>query len=399
MTKRLTELACDRARPVPGKRVELYDGAGGVPGLALRITERGVKSWSLYYRVGGRLRRLTLGRFPDVALAEARRRARQALEQADRGVDPAGPVERRRDCETVAEVARDYLVRHVQRNKLRTAGRVEQMLRGSILPHWGDRPIRSITKRDALDLVDDVAARAPYMANRVQSLAKRLFSWAAERSILDAYPLAGMRPPVKERSRSRVLDDRELAAVWRAASELGWPFGEITKLLMLTAARRSEVAGMRWSELDLERKVWIKAAERTKSNRAHELPLSAAALAIIEALPRVDGATWTFPARNAPGPATGLAPAKKRLDRLSGVAGWRYHDLRRSAVSGMARLGHAPHIISAVLDHSPASVLGVTAIYLRHKHTKEVAAALEAWADHVVALATGPQSGKILKIR
>ena len=96
MTKRLTELACSRAKPVPGKRIEKYDGVGGVPGLALRVTERGVKSWSVYFRIGGKLRRLTLGRFPISAWPRHARRARRALEQADRGIDPAGDRGERR---------------------------------------------------------------------------------------------------------------------------------------------------------------------------------------------------------------------------------------------------------------------------------------------------------------
>ncbi len=386
MKRRLTELACARAKPVTGKRLELYDGGGGVPGLCLRITPGGVKSWSVFYRTNGKLRRLTLGRFPDLGLAAARARARTALEQADGGADPA---ERRRDRETVAMVAEDYLERHVKRNRLRSALRIEQMLRGSILPVWGGRPIGSITRRDALDLVDDIAARpAVYMANRVQSLARHVFAFALERGIVDTNPLVGLRAPARERSRERVLADPELRAVWRACAELGWPFGPIVQLLILTAARRGEVAGLRWSELDLERRLWLKPAERTKAGRAHELPLSPAVVDLLEGLPRIDSSELAFPARGG-GHVTAFAHAKVQLDRLSGVAGWRYHDLRRSAASGMAKLGHPPHVVGAVLDHSPAALAGVTSIYNRHRYEREVRAALEAWAEHVIALAEG----------
>ena len=334
-------------------------------------------------------------RHPELSLAEARNRARAALEQADRGVDPAAAATRRGRGETVADVAGDFIARHVQRNQLRSAGRIEQMLKTAILPTWGARPIRSITKRDALDLVDDVAARAPYMANRVQALAKQLFSWAMERSIVDASPLAGLRRPAKERSRERVLDDRELAGVWRAAGELGWPFGEITKLLILTGARRTEVAGLRWSEIDLERRLWTKPAERTKAARVHELPLSDPALEIIASC---RGST---PRRGYSCPvglhhATGLQHAKQRLDRLSGVAGWRYHDLREDRGQRHGQAWPAAHVVAAVLDHSPAGFIGVNPIYARHKYEREVRDALAAWAAHVEHLAVG--GAKVLKL-
>jgi integrase len=399
MTRRLTELACARAKPVRERRIELFDGPGGIAGLCLRITPLGVKSWSLYYRVGGRQRRLTLGRHPNLPLAEARRRARVALEQADRGVDPAGErVERRPGRDTVEGVVGQYLELHVRRNRQRRAADVERMLRSAVLPHWGPRPVRSITKHDVLDLVDSIAARAPVMANRVQALLKRLFAWAAERGIIEASPIASLRPPAKERSRDRVLSDHELAAIWRAAGELGWPWDPIIRLLTLTAARRSEVAGMRWSEIDVERKLWVKPGSRTKAGRAHELPLSAAALDLVEALPRIDGSDLVFPARSGGGPASGFTNPKRRLDHLAGVAGWKLHDLRRTAASGMARLGAAPHVVAAVLDHSPASLIGVTAIYQRHKHEAEARAALERWADHVLALAGG-RTAKVVNIR
>jgi integrase len=397
MARRLTELACQRAKAVPGKRVELFDGPGGVPGLALRITERGIKSWSVYYRVGGRLRRLTLGRFPELGLAETRRKARAALEQADRGVDPAGPPERRRGQDTVASVCADYVRLYQRRNKLRRVADVQRMLRGAVLPVLGARPIRSITRREVLDLVDEIAARAPVMANRVQSLLKRVFAWALNREIVEINPLLGLRPPAKERERARVLTDAELAAVWRAADEIGWAFGPITQLLALTGARRREVAGMRWSELDLERGTWTKPGERTKSSREHALPLAAAAVDLIARLPRVDGDDLVFPSRLGTGAVSGFSGAKARLDALSGVQDWTHHDLRRALASGLGRLGHAPHVVQEVLGHSQAAVLGVTSRYQRHRYEKEVRQALEDWAAHVAHVVAG--GAKVIQLR
>jgi integrase len=392
-TKRLTEMQAERAKAGPARRA-LFDGPGGVAGLALRVTPRGVKSWSLMYRVNGKQRRLTLGRHPALSLAEARARARAAIEAAERGVDPGG---RRAQRDTVAAVCAQYVDLHCRRNGLRRTADVERMLAGAVLPLWGGRPIQGIAKRDALDLLDGIAGRAPVMANRVQSLIKRVFAWAAERGVLDANPLAGLRPPVKERSRERVLSDDELAAIWRACDPLGWPYGPIVRLLVLTGARRAEVAALGWGELDLDRGVWVKPAARTKSGRAHHLPLPAAAVDLIRGLPVVDDSPFVFPNRTGSGPVAALSAAKAKLDDLSGAATWTIHDLRRTTASGLARLGASDLVVAAVLGHSRSAILGVTSRYDRHGRGDEQRAALERWAGHVERLASG-DGAKVIKI-
>ena len=393
MTKRLTELAAARLAPVPGKRLERFDGPGGVAGLSLRISERGVKSWSLLLRVGTRQRRLTLGRFPELSLADARKRARAALEQAERGIDP-GPAadERRQWRDTVATVCRAVRPAALPAQPTAPGGR-----RGTPAAHqrvtgWGARPIGSITRRDALDLIDAIAARTPSMAVKVQGTVRRVFAWAAERGIIEASPLDRMKPPARERSRERVLEPHELAAVWRGAEAIGWPYGAIVKLLILTGARRTRSTGMAWSELDLERRLWIKPAARVKSGREHRLPLSSAARAVLEALPRVDGSDFVFPNRTGTGPVQQFFDAKARLDRLCGIAPWRLHDLRRTVATMMAELGVRESVIAAILDHSQSSLFGVTARYNRHRYQDEQQVALERWGDHVAWLAGGGEA-------
>jgi integrase len=401
MKKRLTELACERARPIAGKRVALFDGL--VPGLALRLGTSGAKSWSLIYRIGRKQHRVSLGRYPLVSLTEARAKARELLARAQAGISPdtdPAIARRQQKLETVADLVADYLERYQRRNNLRRAADVERMLNSAVLPSWGHRLISSITFRDGLDLIDGIADRgAGVMANRVAALIKRMFGWAVGRGILTANPLAGLKPPVKERSRDRVLADDELTAVWRTAATIGWPFGPAIQLMILTAGRRSEVAGLTWREIDRERQLWVKPAARMKAGRVHELPLSAAALDVLDSLPRIENAgDFVFPGRRGGGHISGFSELKLKLDRLSGVASWRYHDLRRSAASGMARIGTAPHVIGAILDHSPSATLGAaTAIYLRHRHEAEQRAALERWGRHVVALVEGKPGANVIR--
>ena len=228
-----------------------------------------------------------------------------------------------------------------------------------------------------------------------------------ERGLIEASPAAGIRAPAEMQSRDRVLTDPELAAAWKACDALGWPFGPLVRLLILTGQRRDEVARMRWCDLHLERRIWELPRELTKSDRAHVVPLSDAALEIIAALPRLGD--LVFPARRASSTnaVSGFSRAKARLDsemlvllrqQATGAGKdaekvelkpWRLHDLRRTAASGMARLGAPPHVIGHALNHAPAASLGqIGAIYVRHDYEPETRQALAAWAREVSRIAS-----------
>jgi integrase len=182
-----------------------------------------------------------------------------------------------------------------------------------------------------------------------------------------------------------VLDDGELLAVWRAAAELDWPFGPIVQLLILTGQRRDEVAGMRWSELDLAQKTWTLPRGRVKNDNGHEVPLSPQATEIIEKLPRMKGSPFVFTTTGNTA-VSGFSKTKEKLDAKTGVEAWVMHDLRRSAASGMARLGVALPVIEKLLNHSSGTFAGVVGVYQRHSFSDEKRAALEAWGRHVAGL-------------
>ncbi len=286
-------------------------------------------------------------------------------------------------------MAADYLERHVRFRGQRRADDVERMIKGSILPVIGSRPISSIARRDIRDLVDKIAGRAPVMGNRVLSLLGRLFLYAVDREIIAASPVDGMRPPAPEASRERLLTDDELASVWCASTALGWPFGPIAQLLILTGARRSEVAALAWSELDCGKGLWNKPASRTKNARMQVLPLSSAALEIINRLPRIDGSPYLFPARHGANHASGFSGVKLKLDELSGVRDWCFHDFRRCIASGLQKMGVALQVTECILGHTAGSRAGVVGIYSRYGYLKEQRDALEKWSQHVLALVEG----------
>jgi integrase len=390
---RLTELGIERLRPPHSGRVEYWDST--LPSFGLRVTDKGAKSWVLMTRDHGRLRRITLGKFPTLSLTEARHAARDTLQRIERGepAKAAATAER----ETVAAVVEQWLARDQKDN--RTLAEVRRVMMRDVLPGWGRRTIGDIRKADALVLLDDVADRAPIMANRTLAYLRRMFAWCVSRGIINLSPVPGITSPARERSRDRVLSDDELASVWRACDLLGWPFRDLFQLLIATAQRRTEVARMAWSALDLRKRLWTLPRELVKSDRAHDVPLSGLAVEIIERLPHLgDGLLFPAQRHGSAGPVSGFSKVKTKLDRLSGVSNWLPHDMRRTAASNMARLGYSPHVLAAILNHNPSSTQGITAIYNRHKYTDEKRAALEAWSRELERIVSG-ETAKVVALR
>jgi hypothetical protein len=242
-TRTLTDLFVERAKPPPRGRVEFFDASFG--GLALRVSDKGHKSWSLHFRMGGRLRRYTIGSYPAIKPAEARRRAQQALDRVRDGVDP---IEEKRANRTTSStsnfgvLARDYLERK-QKNVAPNTHRVtKHTFERDILASLGHRAAKSITRVDVNRVVDAVLARGSDVhANRVLARLRTFLSWLVERGELPVSPAEGIRPPTKERARDRVLSDDELRWLWSACDSYDSPFAPLVKLLILTSQRRDEV--------------------------------------------------------------------------------------------------------------------------------------------------------------
>jgi integrase len=236
-----------------------------------------------------------------------------------------------------------------------------------------------------LDSVED--KHGFYMANRTLAAIRKLFNWAMdERGIIDATPIGRKMARGKEVARDRVLEDDELRAIWNASDNLGYPFGPMLKLLLLTGQRRSEVANMQWSELDLDEGVWTIPGERSKNERPHAVPLSAAALEIINALPRFQG-PFVFSTTDGKRPVSGFSTFKRRANSLSGAMGWRLHDLRRTCRTGMAALGVPETVAERVLNHQQDKLVRT---YNRHEYLDEKRDALDRWACRVAEIVTPP---------
>jgi integrase len=359
-----------------------------LPGsFGLRVFASGVKSWQIMYRIpqrDGSLRqkRLTIGNFPAFSLSEARDLARDALRLVARGTDPAEDRKSTRAkiaaTPTVEEAVREFIVQYVKPRN-RSWRETERIFNRYVLPVWGERLLPSITRSDVADLLNEIAAGgAPYMANRVLAAVRRFWNWCLEQGKAETSPAANVKAPAREVSRDRILSDDEIRSLWVGCDRMGWPFGPLFQLLLVLGQREDEIAGMRWSDVDLAHGVWTLPREASKSDRLNRVPLPALARQILEQLPRT-GSELVFSTTGST-PVSGFSKAKKRCDQLSGVTGWRLHDLRRTVASGMARLKVEPWVVEKVLNHQTGQLSGVAGVYNRWGYFDEKQEALERWA-------------------
>lgn len=281
---------------------------------------------------------------------------------------------------TLGETIPQFIVRYA---KPKNRGwRENERLLTRFSPLFNKR-LDQISRSDIVLILDDIiASGAPFRANRALAAIKKLFAWSLDRGLIEINPIVGIRPPTKERHRDRVLSDGEIGRFWSTAEELGYPFGPLLQLLLLTAQRRGEVAEMRWSQIDYGRGVWTIPAERAKNGRAHEVPLSKQAAGILHELPRFIGSDFVFTTTGR-SPVSGFGRMKRNFDAQMDLSEWRLHDLRRTAASGMARLGTAPHVIEKVLNHVSGAISGVAAVHNTFGYERQKRAALEAWAQHL----------------
>jgi integrase len=249
-----------------------------------------------------------------------------------------------------------------------------------------------------IDLVEGVAEDRPVLANRVHAALSKFFNWLASRDVIVASPCAGVTRPSKEEPRDRILSDDELKAVWLAAGELGYPAEPFVRMMILTGQRRGEVAGMGRGEIDGD--VWTLPPERTKNNSRHAVPLSRQAMAIIESMPEIVGVVDHMFSGMRGRMVADFSRIKDHLDaRARFKDPWTFHDLRRSAASGMAKIGVKLPVIERVLNHKGESFAGIVGVYQRHDFAAEKRQALQRWADHIDEVVSGKPAGKVVRTR
>lgn len=382
---------------------------GGVPGFTLVHTPAGYTGYGLIYRVDGKRKKLTLGSTKRLTLGDARKLAGRFRSEIEAGGDPHGErMQQRQEATKLrqAEIDRERL--DVERlwetymqqvaSQLRTRAEKDRVFRKYILPHMNGLCVTEITKNQALAALDALVAQDKRaMADKVRQEGAAFFQWLIERDHVERNVFARIRKiRAAKVIRKRVLSDDEVGAIW-SASEVEGHWSCWIKLLILTGGRNAEVRGARWSEFDLEARLWTIPAERYKNGYAHTVYLTDAMLAVLNSVPRFNNVDFLFPSQgNASRPMSGDQKVKRRIDKrmrelltklnIKEPDDWCVHDFRRTIATGLQRMGFRPDIADQVIGHVGSTRSGAAAHYLHHTYDAEKMQALEAWSEHVVGL-------------
>jgi integrase len=411
----LTDRTLKALKPAdPGKRYFAWDAQ--IPGFGVRITDRSPPSVSfvLVARFPGAKNPAPrqIGDYPAVDLAKARQTAREWREDIAKGIDPKAKAKaaqrnaERLRANTFRAAFEAFADEHL--STLRTGAVVKRVVEKHVVPVFGDRPLSELTRADGKDLLRSLAKTTPIHANRICSYLHKFGVWAEDDERVVESPFATLRRPAKEVPRDRILSDQEIRAVWAAGGEMG-SFGRVARFLLATAQRRCEVSDATWDEFDLAQELWRLPRERTKSNRAHVVPLSPLAIMLIAEAPRIGVhpfATRTI--RGATVPISAWATFKDKLDALAlaelrRIVGaeaefpaWRLHDLRRTAATRMGKPSVDRLHISKVLNHSEKGVTGQ--VYDLYEYLPEKRRALERWGARLSAIVEGGDAGNIVHL-
>lgn len=372
--------------PIPSiGRVDIWDEL--ITGFGIRVAATGRKSWFAIGRENGKLIRHTIGTYPIMELAIARDEARKVLSAMQLGkyyetLKPTPPPKERTLGETIIE----FIEKHAKPNN-RSWKSTKYSLR--YFEKLGEKPLSEITRLEIVEVLDDIVGLGRgSAANRALAAIRKLFSWALDRGLVDRHPAAGLKLPAKEISRDRVLSDEEIAKFWNSIDNLYPVFRPFYKMLLLTGQRRTEVATMKWADLDFKRMVWTIPSAKAKNGRVSEVPLTDMMVKLLQSIPRFIYAEYVFTTTGKT-PISGFSKCTARIQKSMDVEDWRIHDLRRTCASGLARLSVAPHIIEKILNHSSGQISGVAAIYNRYGYEAEKREALEKWSNHVKGIIRG----------
>lgn len=368
----LTDLAINKLKHPNSGQVTYWDTT--LPAFGVRVSQGGTKSYVIMY---GKQRKLkTIGRHGVITLSQARTEAKHFLAQITLGFTQP-------TSDTFAVVLPQFLERHCARhNKPSTYNSTKKLLENNCLPKWRNTRIHQITRKDVIDVLEAMHSRGSHgAANNLYAVISKFFNWCTSQALLDGNPITSISRPSKTKTRDRTLIDKEISSVWKHTNY--YPFGTITRLLLLTAARRNEIASMEWDWVDDEH-ITIPASH-TKNSREHILPVTDFIRDTLTTIPRTGDKL--FPARGKPDNSfSGFSKCKKRLDTLCPMPYWTLHDLRRTGATHMGALGVQPHVVEAVLNHASGAISGVAGIYNRYSYMNEKREALTLWHDKIQAL-------------
>lgn len=400
----LTDKFCSSPKQVPTTgRAEHYDAL--VPGLCLRVTETGHRSFCLVARYPSHPvhpSRRALGTYGAITLEEARDMARDWLRLIRRGIDPKVELAKERAANqrkqvfTFAYVLEEFLTRDASKHV--KAKEARRLLTKELPKSWLSRPVVDIQPTDCAAAIRAIVKRgAQAQAHNVFAYTRRLFNWAigVHEFGLDRSPMERLKPAdlIGQRNvRDRTLEDHELKSVWDAAGQMGYPFGAIMRMLILTGGRLREVAELSWKEVDLEQQLIMVPGRRMKGNREHAIPLAPMAMELLSGLPHFRRGDYVFTSTSGVKPFTGFSKSKSRLNELSGVGvgdsqPWVLHDARRTMRSHLSALPIEDRVREQMIAHAQP---GLHAVYDKFKYTAEKKRGFELYEQRLLGIVKPP---------
>ncbi len=391
----LTARSVAALKPKP-ERVYYFDT--NLPGFCISVTTKGVKTFSVMYRHGRRLRRYTIGTTDRWSLVAARDEARDALRAAAKGEDPAAQKKEERTAETFGELAADYMERWAKKRK-KSWREDQRIINRYFLPRFEHIRAADVKRRDVRAMLEEMGETV--MANRVLACMRKIYNWAIGVDLVDSNPCLNIPKPARDTSRTRVLSENEIKKIWNGIEQEPLLMSSMYKLRFFTAQRGGEVASMRWVDIAEEEDQvwWTIPAEVAKNGRSHRVPITDGSLRILETLRREQSilrnetkreSPFVFYAPRGKGHIKELQKAAQRIRQNAkleeddnGVNDFRAHDLRRTAASYMTSMGIPRLVVGRILNHAEP---GVTAVYDRHSYDQEKREALELWACRLVGI-------------
>ena len=382
-TQRLTDKMLRGLKPAASGQIDVWDEL--LPGFGVRVGTTGRKSFFVGTRINGRYKRITLKPPYDLlSLADARVKAKAIMSDAHAGIGPE-LRKKREEKGTFGAVAKSFMQDYAKNHRTRDE---MQRIIDRYLAEWHERQISEITRGEIKELLRMKARTAPIMANRIKALVSKIFTWALKEEIIEASPALSLDPPggsEKDRERTRTLSADEIRLVWNSFDKLGYPWGPLFKMLIITGQRCGEVGGMKWSEIADDG--WHVPNERAKSGRGHLIPLSSLAREILDEVPEIGElvfrtrlGSWSW--------------AKERVDAK--IPHWRLHDLRRTFATHLRSLGVDRLVVSKLLNHAEG---GVTKIYDRYTADPEKTAAMERWANRLREIIGGAPGDNVVQLK
>lgn len=396
-TVNLTSRWVESLKPSNNAQIDYFDER--LTGFGLRLSPRGRKTWFCMYRHSGRLRRLSLGTYPALTLADARDQAKSELAAAAKGNDPAAQKKAERLAETFGELATEYLEKYAKPNK-RSWQEDERLINKELLPKWKLVKAKNIKRRDVIRLLDEIQKRgAPIQANRVLALVRKMFNWAIGRDLLNTNPCYQIKALAKENRRDRVLSEEEIQIFWSKLDECDMTDAMkiALKLQLVTAQRKIEIVSAKWEEVDLRLKWWTIPSEKSKNSLSHRVPLSELAIELLNELKQLTGVSdYLFPSPrgNYPIKETSVDHAIRNNRKIFNLNHFTPHDLRRTAASQMTSTGIPRLVVSKILNHVES---GVTAVYDRHSYDSEKLNALTQWSKKLRVISSDKISKPIFR--